>query len=566
MKIWVQLLVIIGAALLAVWSGIIVWQNHVYRETTIGQARGFSLSMHEATMAGLTGMMVTGTVAQRAVFLDQLKQLNAIRDVRVIRGEGVIKLFGAGNATDASNPDALEQQVLRTGKEVIQVESDSKGEYLRAVRPALASANYLGKNCISCHQVAENTVLGVVSMKISLDEANIIIANQRTQSIIVALLSCIPLLLVIYPFIRKVVTKPLEDGVKVIHGIAAGNLTQRIEIKSTNEIGKMLLGLKDMNDSLVRIVGEVRSGTDTIATASSQIAAGNLDLSSRTEQQASALEKTESLMGEMTSTVKQNADNARQANQLAVSASSVAVKGGQVVSQVVDTMHSINESSRKIVDIIGVIDGIAFQTNILALNAAVEAARAGEQGRGFAVVATEVRSLAQRSASAAKEIKSLIGDSVEKVEIGGKLVTEAGATMDEIVASVKRVTDIMGEISAASREQEAGIGQINQAITNMEGMTQQNAALVEEASAAAESLHDQADNLVQVVSLFKLDDMHTTTAMASIAKQQRIVPTKAAIKSLDKKPNTVRIASNNSVNVKKGANIPTQTDGEWEQF
>ncbi|WP_304412707.1 methyl-accepting chemotaxis protein [Herminiimonas sp. CN] len=514
-------------------------------------------------MAGLTGMMVTGTVDQRAVFLDQLKQLNAIRDVRVIRGEGVTKMFGAGNAKDAANPDELEQQVLRSGKEVVRVESDSKGEYLRAVRPALASSNYLGKNCISCHQVAENTVLGVVSMKISLDEANKVIADQRLKSIFAAILSCIPVLLLIYPFIRKVVTRPLEDGVKVIHGIAAGDLTQKIEITSTNEIGKMLIGLKDMNDSLVRIVSEVRSGTETIATASGQIAAGNLDLSSRTEQQASALDKTASSMGDLTSTVKQNADNARQANQLAASASSVAVKGGEVVAHVVDTMSSINESSRKIVDIIGVIDGIAFQTNILALNAAVEAARAGEQGRGFAVVATEVRSLAQRSASAAKEIKSLIGDSVEKVEAGGKLVNEAGATMNEIVASVKRVTDIMGEISAASREQEAGIGEINQAITEMDGMTQQNAALVEEAAAAAGSLQDQADNLVQVVSLFKLDGMQTT---APIAKQQRTVPTQAAIKPSDRKPGAARIAANRSVGGKKGANLPAGTDGEWEQF
>lgn len=512
MKIWVQLLVIIGAALLVVWSGIIVWQNHVYRETTIGQARGFSLSMHEATMAGLTGMMVTGTVDQRAVFLDQLKQLNAIRDVRVIRGEGVTKVFGAGNAKDAANPDALEQQVLRSGKEIIQVESDSKGEYLRAVRPALALKNYLGKNCISCHQVAENTVLGVVSMKISLDEANTIIADQRIKSIFAAILSCIPVLLLIYPFIRKVVTQPLEAGAKVIHGIAAGDLTQRIDIKSTNEIGKMLLGLKDMNDSLVRIVGEVRSGTETIATASSQIAAGNLDLSSRTEQQASALEKTASSMEELTSTVKQNAENARQANQLAASASNVAVKGGAVVSQVVDTMYSINESSRKIVDIIGVIDGIAFQTNILALNAAVEAARAGEQGRGFAVVATEVRSLAQRSAGAAKEIKSLIGDSVDKVETGSKLVRQAGITMDEVVASVARVTEIMGQITAASKQQSDDILQVNQAIGQMDEVTQQNAALVEEATASAESMQDQAVKLARTVSVFKLSGKNASVA------------------------------------------------------
>jgi methyl-accepting chemotaxis protein len=260
-----------------------------------------------------------------------------------------------------------------------------------------------------------------------------------------------------------------------------------------------------MRNSLARLVSQVRQGTDTIATASSQIAAGNQDLSSRTEEQASSLEETAASMEELTSTVKQNADNARQANQLAVSASSVAVKGGSVVAQVVDTMGAINASSRKIVDIISVIDGIAFQTNILALNAAVEAARAGEQGRGFAVVAAEVRNLAQRSASAAKEIKGLIDDSVSKVGEGSQQVAQAGRTMDEIVDSVKRVTDIMAEIQAASQEQTQGIGQINQAITQMDQVTQQNAALVEEAAAAAASLQEQAAGLSQVVSVFRLD-------------------------------------------------------------
>ncbi len=306
--------------------------------------------------------------------------------------------------------------------------------------------------------------------------------------------------------IARIVARPLSEAVKVAQSVAAGDLTSRIEAHTTDETGLLLAALKDMNGSLVKIVSEVRSGTDTIATASNQIASGNQDLSSRTEQQASSLEETAASMEELTSTVKQNADNARQANQLAVSASEVAVKGGSVVNQVVDTMGSINASSRKIVDIIGVIDGIAFQTNILALNAAVEAARAGEQGRGFAVVAAEVRSLAQRSAAAAKEIKTLIDDSVGKVEEGSKQVAEAGKTMDEIVESVKRVTDIMGEITAASQEQTSGIEQINQAITQMDQVTQQNAALVEEAAAAAGSLQDQAGTLSQVVSVFKLSE------------------------------------------------------------
>jgi len=310
--------------------------------------------------------------------------------------------------------------------------------------------------------------------------------------------------------------------------IAEGDLTVSIETKA-NDSSSLMVAMRSMRDSLAKVVGEVRQGTDTIATASSQIASGNQDLSSRTEEQASSLEETAASMEELTSTVKQNADNARQANQLAVSASSVAVRGGSVVSQVVDTMGAINASSHKIVDIIGVIDGIAFQTNILALNAAVEAARAGEQGRGFAVVAAEVRNLAQRSAAAAKEIKVLIDDSVEKVEAGGKQVSEAGKTMDEIVDSVKRVTDIMAEITAASQEQTSGIEQINQAITQMDQVTQQNAALVEEAAAAAQSLQEQANGLSQVVSVFTLDNaqqIHVTQAKrpATASSKSRKAP------------------------------------------
>jgi methyl-accepting chemotaxis protein-1 (serine sensor receptor) len=286
--------------------------------------------------------------------------------------------------------------------------------------------------------------------------------------------------------------------------VAAGDLTQQIVVHSQDETGQLMQALKQMNENLQGIVGQVRASTDTIGTASTEIAHGNLDLSSRTEQQAGALEETASTMEQLTSTVRHNAENAQEAKQLALSASEVAVRGGEVVRQVVDTMSAINQSSSKIVDIISVIDGIAFQTNILALNAAVEAARAGEQGRGFAVVASEVRSLAQRSAAAAKEIKVLIDDSVARVGSGSALVAQAGQTIDEVVRSVQRVSEVVSDISAAGRDQSLGIEEVNRAITQMDESTQQNAALVEQAAAAAQSLQEQAAQLSGAVSVFRL--------------------------------------------------------------
>ncbi|MTV38028.1 methyl-accepting chemotaxis protein [Duganella radicis] len=348
--------------------------------------------------------------------------------------------------------------------------------------------------------------------------------------------------------------------------IANGDLAISIDTSGAAK-DSLVSEMREMRDSLRDIVSQVRTGTETIGTASREIAAGNVDLSSRTEMQASSLEKTASAMDELTSTVKQNADNAREANQLASAASDVAIRGGQVVSEVVDTMSSIDASAKKIVDIIGVIDGIAFQTNILALNAAVEAARAGEQGRGFAVVASEVRNLAQRSAAAAKEIKALIDDSVEKVGAGTKLVGQAGVTMDEVVSSVRRVTDIMSEIANASQEQSAGIAQVNQSIIEMDSMTQQNAALVEEAAAAAQSLQDQAGELARVVSIFKLvegEERNAVAAPAPAVKAAVVKPITAArapVKKLAAKPVPAPAAK-----PKKVAAAATAGSDEWEEF
>ncbi|WP_421048293.1 methyl-accepting chemotaxis protein [Paraburkholderia sp. A1RI-2L] len=304
--------------------------------------------------------------------------------------------------------------------------------------------------------------------------------------------------------VTRSITGPLRDAVRIARAVAAGDLTSRILVDSSDEAGQLLQSLKDMNERLKQIVGEVRSGTDTIATASIEIASGNLDLSSRTEEQAASLEETAASLEELTGTVRQNADNARQATVLANTASGIAQRGGEVVERVVETMHGISDSSSRVAEISSVIEGIAFQTNILALNAAVEAARAGEQGRGFAVVAGEVRALAQRSATAAREISGLISDSVTRVHSGSKLVEEAGQTMGEVVQSVKHVTAIMNEIAAASEAQSTGIGQVNAAVTQMDEVTQQNAALVEEASAAAQSMAQQAQALREAVSIFKL--------------------------------------------------------------
>jgi methyl-accepting chemotaxis protein len=319
-------------------------------------------------------------------------------------------------------------------------------------------------------------------------------------------------------WITTSITRPLHQAVKIAKLVASGDLTGHIEGLSEDETGQLLRALKAMNDNLLRIVGDVRKSSDTIIVAVKEIAVGNSDLSQRTEEQASSLEETASSMEELISTVKQNADNSQQAHHLASKATNVAIKGGDIVGKVVVTMDLINESSKKIVDIISVIEGIAFQTNILSLNAAVEAARAGEQGRGFAVVAGEVRNLAQRSAGAAKEIKALIGDSVGKVSDGTKLVEEAGRTMDEIVGSVKKVNDIIAEIAAASEEQTSGIEQVNQAIVQMDEVTQQNAALVEEAAASAAALEEQAEMLNAVVRTFKLKEHQSSNPPAQIER------------------------------------------------
>jgi len=481
----------------------------------------------------------------------------ALNETRMTETQAKLKTDGDKYRTLISEPGekelferflVLNDEFMRLHATMLSLSREMKKEEARALAVG-PSAKVMADMMVALDKlVAINTDGGVRSSA----SADATYAGSRA-SLIGLLVGIVAVGMLLALWVARSVSRPLIEAVGVARQVAAGDLTAQVVVKSQDETGQLMQALKDMNASLQSLVGQVRSGTDTIATASSQIAAGNQDLSSRTEEQASSLEETASSMEELTSTVKQNADNARQANTMALTSSSIAVEGGKVVSEVVGTMASINASSRKIVDIIAVIDGIAFQTNILALNAAVEAARAGEQGRGFAVVATEVRNLAQRSAAAAKDIKILIGDSVEKVEAGSKLVDQAGRTMDEIVASITRVTDIMSEITAASNEQSAGIEQVNQAIALMDQVTQQNAALVEEAAAAAESMQEQAASLSEVVSVFKLD-----AASAAVRPPRPVVQTAVAAPAPVSAPRQLAGAVRTV--------RPTAPADEWESF
>jgi methyl-accepting chemotaxis protein len=723
--VWVRLVCAIWTALLVAWGSMIYWTHIQQINSAEDQARDFAASVHQMTMAALTGMMITGTVAQRGVYLDQIKNSDNITELEVLRGEGVNQQFGKGSVAHRE-PDAEESAVLNTGIPLFRV--DQTAGYLRAVIPAPASRNYLGKDCLMCHVVPENSVLGAVSMKISLARVNAQASRFVVEFTLLALLLSLPFLFLVYFFINRAVTRPLHQVIDCFDRVGQGHYDNPITIHHEDEIGKVLQNLGSMQqklkhdvgeahrvademlrikmaldnvstgvmiadarrhiiyvnrsaeriltsaqddirrdmpgfdarrllgasidqfhrnpahqaaladqlvathtasmsigghamvivanpvineqgkrlgvvvewtdrsaevkveqevDALVQdaldgeferrlqlegkegfylrlatglnrlfettsdslgsvaqvlkgvaagdltctveadyggvfgqlkddtnrtverlrdVVGQIKDAADAINTAAKEIAAGNQDLSSRTEEQATSLEETASSMEEINATVKQNADSARQANELAGSSSTIATHGGTMVRQVVETMTDIQASSQKIVDIVRVIHGIAFQTNILALNAAVEAARAGDQGRGFAVVASEVRSLAQRSAGAAKQIAALITESVNKVETGTRLVNDTGNTMNEVVTSSQQVAHMVQDITNATREQSTGIGQVTLAVSRMEEVTQQNAALVEQAAAAAESLQDQAQALVKAIGIFKLEE------------------------------------------------------------
>ncbi|PXW87756.1 methyl-accepting chemotaxis protein [Nitrosomonas sp. Nm84] len=494
------------------------------------------------------------------------RALGEVTHKLVKQNEGVWAKYLATQLT----PEEEKLSKIKGEQHVQYVSSMNRTFQLASAGEFEAALQNLSTDTVPKFNVLRDTVFALLDLQGAIAAKENTNAQSHYESIfmismIIMTLGVLLAVVVGFLLVRAIVA-PLNEAIVVANAVASGDLTSRIEINSTNETGRLLQALKTMNDNLVDLVGKVRMGTDSITTASSEIASGNTDLSQRTEEQASSLEETASSMEELTSTVKQNADNARQANQLAAGASEVAVRGGAVVGQVVQTMSSINESSKKIVDIISVIDGIAFQTNILALNAAVEAARAGEQGRGFAVVATEVRTLAQRSAAAAKEIKELISDSVSKVEDGTKLVDEAGATMNEIVSAVKRVTDIMSEISAASQEQRSGIEQVNQAVTQMDEATQQNATLMEEAAAAAESMQEQAQALTHAVSAFRLSGGSSNITSTPIKRSNRSA-TVAKLPIRRSATKKVLVTANQD-----SPSVPVQSrkivagGGDWEEF
>ena len=474
-----------------------------------------SVAFADGAINGLNTLMVTKLGDQdvisdakaRALFIQKMGVSDKVKELRIIRAKGTIDEFGAGLPQEQA-VDELDRSVLASGKKQFKLITGAGGQAsLRVVMPFIGMKEFRANNCLKCHGVDEGTVLGAASVTIDIKEdmetlhtinMGIWMGQGLLQIIMFTVVS-----LIVRRLLKQLGGEP-QVAMDLARDVSNGDLSGHIHLKSGDN-SSVLAQLDAMRASLSKVVCDVRQGAERVASSSDEIAQGNLDLSARTERQASSLEETAASMEQLSATVKQNASSAQQANQLAMNASKVAVKGGEVFTQVVGTMQDINESSRKISDIIGVIDGIAFQTNILALNAAVEAARAGEQGRGFAVVATEVRSLASRSANAAKEIKGLINASVSGVEQGTKLVDQASATMTEVVGSIKRVTDLMGEISAASNEQSQGVSQVGEAVVQMDQVTQQNAALVEEMAAAANSLKSQAHDLVQVVSKFKLD-------------------------------------------------------------
>jgi len=529
-----------------------------FEERVLEESRQNAFVVADGVINGLNMLMINGIISdaeQRSLYMRKMSVSEKVLELRIIRSKQVEEQFGKGLASEQAL-DEMDRLTMTSAQAQSKLHDQAGAESLRIVEPFVAKRDFRGTNCLNCHAVPEDTVLGAVSVTMNVaDEFEVI--RKVNAAFWGALVIAQMFLYFVIGWLIGLVTRPLREAVILADAVSKGDLTRYVEVKSGDETGRLMQAMQDMNESLSVIVKGVRGATDKINIASHEIAQGNTDLSQRTEEQASSLAEIASNMGELASTVKQNAENAKQANNLAQGTVGIAEQSGGSVKELVATMTAISESSKKIENIIGVIDGIAFQTNILALNAAVEAARAGDQGRGFAVVAGEVRNLAQRSATAAKEIKSLIGDSVDKVNIGSKQVSDAAEGISDVVTSVQLVSSLMKDNAAAIAEQSAGIAQVSQAITQMDEVTQQNAALVDEAAAAAESMRDQANGLFKAVSVFKLvEGKEGMTAKPAFAPSA-----KTALTAVSKGRRLNKVRNDGE---KRLSGHPK--DGEWKEF
>jgi methyl-accepting chemotaxis protein len=491
--VWLRLIGTVCIILALILGGMIAWQSSVNKDNAIDQASDFSQSIHEMTLAGLTGMMITGTVGQREVFLSQIKELNIVKELFVIRGEPVIKLFGPGTTLERP-ADAQEREVLTSGKPFLRVESDPKlGNYLRVIKPAIASKNYLGKDCTACHLVPEGTPLGVVSMKISLEKVNAAANAFVWKSILIAALVALPLLALMTIVIRFSLQRVLGGEPAYINDIvgkvADGDLTVKIDLRP-KDTGSVLVGIKTMVDKLAHTIGELSIVGDALTNAAGQVSATAQSLSQSASEQAASVEETTASIEQITASINRNTDNAKVTDSMASQSSVEANQGGSAVKDTVAAMKSIAGK-------IGIVDDISYQTNLLALNAAIEAARAGEHGKGFAVVAAEVRKLAERSQVAAQEIGQLAGSSVTMAEQAGKL-------LENMVPSITKTSERVREIAAASQEQTAGVSQISKAMGQLNKATQQNASASEQLAATAEEMGGQAEQLQELMEFFKV--------------------------------------------------------------